>query len=415
MFDNPVLSEIMLLPFLDMGSYIAILTEEMVVKCIYINNSNTSISFNAGGSPWSVVSISTSKIVEQPEGGYKNDALSEVFLKKKFGKYVIFKEENQPVLYGGLNFLSPTTIDEGIDSIIFGRNCVRNISGKLDFSSIGYSIFHLENELLTLLNKELIPFLIWSAWREGENIILAGMTFRTKLPPLISDGEEENFARGRPVVIRYLPYEEKWSEIQIIEGQEKELQFLSTCNEKFASMPNANILRFESWIGSQIMPDGDRWLLAGFGEQRMPIFDALCVECKHPTTYDFESVAIFSWRKRKFLNVFSRHQFLGTLSMPGRKLFVLKCIENLYGAESEFLKISQLFLFDPFENGEELRQIEIHGLPSDVLFRNNFQASYFEKCGYFGVLETIEDKCYFIQSENGLRWKYIKTLQAAGV
>lgn len=377
-------------PVASMGRVDVVLSDDGKLKGIdFCNSWFSSVNFGAMLTPWQ---RTWARSVAREEISQDKTHILEanwLHLNKVTGQCQVFSDLGLP------DYSDTRVIQECGDFAVLGGNGIN-----------GFHFYRLDDESLVLLNKEPIPYFIWSSWMEGEHIMLAGMTQRTLMPRSTPD-EEKNFARGRPILLRCILSTGQWEEIPFMDPQRQGVDLLRDWPDDFVSgsFIHKVVTKAETWIGSERTAGDDRIILAGMGEQRIPFDDPQCTDNEQPANGDYYSLALVSYRDERILRVIPGCSFVRALYTPEKTLFVVQMDD---GSESRWANrgdLSQLYVIDPLGAGVELLKMRFDGLPTDLPFVSRFEASYFNECGFFGVIKSLKEKYYFVQSDNGIDWK----------
>lgn len=376
-------------PVTNMGGITAVLSNDGKIKGVHFGGGLSAASFGSMSTPWQRVWAHSWILEHVQKLQYKTIESNWIYLNKATGKCQVFDRRN-----------FPSTSDERVikecgDYAILGGNGVS-----------GFSFFRIDDNSLTLLNNEPIPYFIWTSWVEEDYVMLAGMTQRTLMAKQRPD-EEENYARGRPALIRCMLGTGQWEEVSFMDPQGQGVDLVRDWPDAFVPGPFIHnvVTKAESWVGSEFTPDGDRIILAGMGEQSMPFEDPQFTDTAQPMDGDYYSLALVSYREQRILCVLPGHTFVRALYAPGKTLFIVQIDDGQELRWAGRGNISQLHVIDPLGKTAEVTKMQFEGLPPDLPFLSRFDASYFNECGFFGSIKTLEDKYYFVQSHDGIYWK----------
>jgi hypothetical protein len=310
----------------------------------------------------------------------------------------VIDESDLPV-YRDSGSVYPGTwlIEESDDGAILGANALGGEHPQLGVTSkSGFHLYYLRNQGLELVNLEPIPYLVWSAWREGDFLILAGMTQRSISD--WSDQDDPDVSLGRPALIRCSLTGDRWEEISLMGTPNSDANILG---QRFDELGLDRILQFETWGGSAHVEGHGRILLAMLARKKASFFDSQDAIPVQPLESDYSALAFVSRESGEVIHVEASARLILTLYTPQKNLFVI-CRKLAQGARI----VEGLHILDLESHGLLVREMHIEGLDTLTPF-TSLSAAYFGEEGFFGALECEEDTV-FIHSRNGVNWTVLE-------
>lgn len=310
----------------------------------------------------------------------------------------VIDESNLPV-YRDSGTVYPGTwlIEESDDGAVLGANALGGEHPELGVTSkSGFHLYYLRNQRLELLNLEPIPYLVWSAWREGDFLILAGMTHRSSSD--LSGQADPDVSLGRPALIRCSLTGDRWEEISLMGTPNSDANILGQC---FYELGLGRSLQFETWGGSAHIEGHGRILLAMLARKDTSFFDSQDGIPVLPLPSDYSALAFVSRERGEIIHVETSARLILTLYTPQKNLFVI-CRKLAQGEPT----VEGLHILELESHGLLVREMHIEGLDTLTPF-TSLSAAYFGEEGFFGALECEEDTV-FIHSWNGVNWTILE-------
>ena len=313
----------------------------------------------------------------------------------KSSKHCVVVDESSLPVYRDSGTFYPGTwlIEEREDGAVFGANALGGSHASIGaVSKSGFHLYYLRGERLELLNLEAIPYLVWSVWREGDFLILAGMSHRNSDKSPGQSYDDVSF--GRPALIRCSLMGDRWEEIRLTQTQDSDGDFFG---QRFMDLGLGPDLQFEAWVGSEHGSGYGRILLAALARKNIGYFDHADEISANPIVADYSALAFVSREKCEVLHIEASARLIRTLYTPQKTLFVV-CLR----LEQDGQTVAGLHILDPLSNGLSFQKLLVEGLEPSTSF-TSLAAAYFADEGFFGAL-ICEEETYFIHSQDAVNW-----------
>jgi len=326
-------------------------------------------------------------------------------LHKRTGRLQVFDQKALPV-WRSHDSLCPSAwaIEEDDGQALIGINCVATAHPNLGPPrKAGFHVMRWTEDSLEVLNRDPMPFVVFAAWMEDADLVLAGMTFRDSYPE-DSSPFKESYRAARPVLLRCDVETGAWREVPWGASPQTGVDLARDFPESFPRDNPFHAIKTEAWIAAHPTRDGDRVLVAGLANA--PMIDNV------PHFGSYRSVAFVSLRTQRLLLAEQGCQFVRTLYSPERDLSVF-CRPLRPGRfEYVYPTLGGLHAVSPAESsGIEFLQMTFDGLSPDLQFRS-FEASYFEEVGFFGTIQRLDDQSEIVQSPDGTSWRRLTDTSA---
>ncbi|MWL90504.1 hypothetical protein [Cupriavidus sp. SW-Y-13] len=383
---NAVILDVLERPLVHFGRKVAVLMPDFQVKAIDFGTFPNAL-LSLSPTPWRHTWVNQNRL------WYHFDKLSK--------EYSVVDESSLPVYRkGGLFYPGTWLIEERDDGIVIGANALGGEHPQLGVTSrSGFHLYYHRGQRVELLNQDAIPYLIWSVWREGTSLILAGMTYRSS--DAEADDSDEEVSLGRPALIRCSLDGDRWEEISLAGSAHADAEII---HRYLDGVGQAGKLQFEAWVGNEHATGHGRILIAALAKKSTTLLDNLASISVMPLVSDYDALAFVSCERSEVVLAEMSGRLVSILFTQGRTLFVI-CRR----IEDDGQIVGGLHIIDPQSHGLKFLEMRIDGIDPRTTFYS-LTVAFFGEAGYFGVLvcEKAPDHV-FIHSDDALDWRVVGT------